>query len=358
MPIMDMLPKGDTLQIPLDAPTSFSATAGNAQVELTWTDPLDKYATPEGEVSETGDQLVSEWDHTVLVRKTGSQPAGPNDGTVVVSSSVRNQYQTTAYVDSGLTNDTTYYYGVFAYNKDGVASPGAFTNATPKAGAPLSELTEGTIIKINENGSPVEFYLAKHNYEPDLNGQGRELVVRKNSCGSGVAVSGSSRDYEESTQDRWMWNTYKNRLSTAVKNAQGLTNIYALDYISGSPSGHVGTVVLDKSVFALSGTELGAPQGNFGWCGDKLPVADQIRKTEPDDYDGDSNNLNYWTRSYQQGPEPPDPAGCLVLYIEPDGSWNGIGSHQVYMAYRPAFTLPDTARVGPDLALDESSLTS
>ena len=137
MPVMDMLPKGDTLQIPLDAPTSFSATAGNAQVELTWTDPLDKYATPEGEVSETGDQLVSEWDHTVLVRKTGSQPAGPNDGTVVVSSSVRNQYQTTAYVDSGLTNDTTYYYGVFAYNEDGVASSGAFVNATPQSYSPV-----------------------------------------------------------------------------------------------------------------------------------------------------------------------------------------------------------------------------
>lgn len=51
---------GSTLRIPLDAPTAFAATAGNAQVSLTWTDPLDKYATPEGEVSETGDQLVSE----------------------------------------------------------------------------------------------------------------------------------------------------------------------------------------------------------------------------------------------------------------------------------------------------------
>lgn len=124
---------GSTLQIPLDAPSSLAATAGNAQVELTWTDPADKYATPEGEVSESGDQLVSEWSHTVLVRKTGSQPTGPNDGTVVVSSSVRNQYQTTAYVDSGLTNDTLYYYGVFSYNKDGVASAGAFVSATPEA---------------------------------------------------------------------------------------------------------------------------------------------------------------------------------------------------------------------------------
>ena len=350
MPVMNMFPGGSTLQIPLDAPTSFSATAGNAQVELTWTDPLDKYATPEGEVSETGDQLVSEWDHTVLVRKTGSQPAGPNDGTVVVSSSVRNQYQTTAYVDSGLTNDTTYYYGVFAYNKDGVASSGTFVNATPVAGWFLRDLAEGTIIKINENGSPKEFYLAKHNYEPDLNGQGRELVVRKNSCGFGTAGSGTSREYEESTQDRWMRNTYNNRLSTAVKNAQGLTNIRVL---KGN-----GTEVLDKSVFALSGTELGITQSNmFGWCGDELPVADAIRATEPDEYTGNTDAYRYWTRSYSQTFDA-DVVGCPVLWIYKDGSQGNYGSHQLSLAYRPAFTLPSTARVGPDLALDESSLTS
>lgn len=159
MPVMNMLPGGSTLQIPLEACTAFSASAGNAKVELTWTDPKDKYATPEGDISDTGDQLVSEWDHTVLVRKTGSQPAGPNDGTVVVSSSVRNQYQTTAYVDSGLTNDTTYYYGVFAYNKDGVASSGAFVSATPQAGTPIGNLNVGDIVKTTLNGAPTEFLI-------------------------------------------------------------------------------------------------------------------------------------------------------------------------------------------------------
>lgn len=171
MPVMNMFPGGSTLQIPLDAPTSFSATAGNAQVELTWTDPLDKYATPEGEVSETGDQLVSEWDHTVLVRKTGSQPVGPNDGTVVVSSSVRNQYQTAAYVDSGLTNDTTYYYGVFAYNKDGVASSGAFVNATPKSRSPvLNENTWDIIQEVAAEGSASSLWAVGDCKELVLNG--------------------------------------------------------------------------------------------------------------------------------------------------------------------------------------------
>ena len=166
MPGMNMFPGGTTLQIPLDAPAGFTAEAGNAQVTLTWTDPKDKYATPEGETAQDPDQLVSVWDHTVLVRKTGSQPAGPNDGTVVVSSSVRDQYASTGYVDTGLQNDTTYYYGVFAYNADGVTSPGAFASATPIAGTPLGNLAEGTLIKILENGSPVEFCLAKHSYEP------------------------------------------------------------------------------------------------------------------------------------------------------------------------------------------------
>lgn len=54
-----MMPSGSTLQIPLDACTNFSGEAGNAQVTLTWTDPKDKYATPEGETAQDPDQLVS-----------------------------------------------------------------------------------------------------------------------------------------------------------------------------------------------------------------------------------------------------------------------------------------------------------
>lgn len=91
----------DTLQVPLDPPVNLTATAGNAKVSLTWMDPVDKYATPEGETAQDPQQLVSEWDYTVLVRKVGSQPNDPNDGTVVTKSSIRNQYQTSPYEDTG-----------------------------------------------------------------------------------------------------------------------------------------------------------------------------------------------------------------------------------------------------------------
>lgn len=118
----------DELQVPLDAVTNLTSVAGNGQVRLTWMDPKDKYATPEGETAQDPDQLVSKWAYTRIVRKVGSQPTGPNDGVAVVSSEVRNAYQTEPFVDTGLENDTTYYYGAFAYNEDGVVSEGAFTS--------------------------------------------------------------------------------------------------------------------------------------------------------------------------------------------------------------------------------------
>ena len=119
------------LEIPLDPCTNLVAVAGNGQVSLTWTDPKDKYATPEGEAMEDTDQLVSEWSHTIVVRKVGSQPQGPNDGTIITSSSVRNQYQMNSYNDTLVEDGTRYYYGIFACNKDGIYSDGVFADGMP-----------------------------------------------------------------------------------------------------------------------------------------------------------------------------------------------------------------------------------
>ena len=47
------------------------------------------------------------------------------------------------------------------------------------SGKPLGNFSEGDIIQLNEGGVPVDFYVAKHDYESGLNGAGRTLVVRK-----------------------------------------------------------------------------------------------------------------------------------------------------------------------------------
>ena len=105
---------GDTdLQIPLDPPSSFVAQASMGRVELSWIDPKNKYAT---------DQLVSVWSYTKVVRKEGSLPTNPDDGVIILTSTVYNQYQNTIYNDTSVENGKSYYYSVYAYNTDGVYS--------------------------------------------------------------------------------------------------------------------------------------------------------------------------------------------------------------------------------------------
>lgn len=68
------------------------------------------------------------WKYTKVIRKVGSQPQNPYDGTLVVESGVRDQYASTPYVDTGLANDTTYFYAAYAYTTQFVVSEGAFTS--------------------------------------------------------------------------------------------------------------------------------------------------------------------------------------------------------------------------------------
>lgn len=338
MPGINMMPSGSTLQIPLDACTNFSGEAGNAQVTLTWTDPKDKYATPEGETAQDPDQLVSVWEYTQIIRKTGSQPTGPHDGELVVSSSVRDQYATTGFVDNGLTNDTLYYYAAYAYNTDGVASEGAFTSATPIAGTPLSQLAEGTLIKILENGSPVEFYLAKHSYEPSLNGEGRELLVRKDCLPArawGNNVKNGNR-YANSLIFNWGNNDYFNQLSDYTKNAITGTNI---KYIVGGGDDSVAT--LNTKIFILSGGEF----ESFFNDGEVLPTASILRIAY---YNG--LQCYQWTRTPINYIDNVD---VQVLDREGEVTSGNCGNSGSYYP-RPCFTLPNTAFVDADLNLIEA----
>lgn len=128
------------LQIPLDSVTNFTVVPDNGFVSISWTDPDDKYATPEGQIAQDPQQLVSEFDYTIIVRKEGVQPVNFKDGDVVVLSATRNQYQNTPYIDSGVEYETTYYYAAWAFNKDGVPSDGVFAEPViPKYYDPVLE---------------------------------------------------------------------------------------------------------------------------------------------------------------------------------------------------------------------------
>lgn len=327
----------DDLQVPLDPCTNFRAEAGNGSVTLYWDDPVDKYATPEGETAQDPQQLVSVWDHTIVVRKVGSQPANPNDGIVVTSSGVRDQYLTTGYTDASLTNDTTYYYGAFAINEDGVASDGDFTSATPIAGTPLAELAEGTLIKIQENGAPVEFYLAKHNYEPSLNGEGRELLVRKDCYDRRSWNTENINMWEYSSMLSWLNSSYKALFSANVQEQMGLTK-YRFNVGSGNDSA---TNHAD-AVFILSMREFGLDMIETSYDGSsQLPIASILSVANLN-----GSSTNQWTRTARND-------NFSVVYVATDGS---VRTNRCSYAYgcRPVFTLPSTVMIDPNLNLIES----
>ena len=112
------------VSIPLEAPTGFSGTSGDGTATITWTDPVNKYANPGGE-------LVSDWSHDIVIRKQGSAPSSPTDGVQILQTTTRDQAASEPYVDSGLTNDQEYYYGIYAYNQFGLESEGLIGSVTP-----------------------------------------------------------------------------------------------------------------------------------------------------------------------------------------------------------------------------------
>ena len=82
---------------------NLKATSKGTNVSLTWEDPDD-----------------DTWASTRIVRKTGGYPTSETDGTIVTTTYIKNQHQSSPFVDSGLALDTTYYYRAFSCSVDGI----------------------------------------------------------------------------------------------------------------------------------------------------------------------------------------------------------------------------------------------
>ena len=63
-------------------------------VKLYWEDPADGYA---------------QWGKTIIVKKEGSWPESPTDGSVVVTTTTRDQYKKKPYIDTQENSDNWYY---------------------------------------------------------------------------------------------------------------------------------------------------------------------------------------------------------------------------------------------------------
>ena len=211
------------------------------------------------------------------------------------------------------------------------------TSMVGPSGIPLSDYAEGDIIKLNEGGSPVEFYVAKHDYESGLNGAGRTLVVRKeiiNYIPSYEEMFDSDiiNAYATSDIDSYFNGTYKNLLDPVIQTAIGATKFY---YTPGNGNNTVG--ILERPVFALSMTELGKTYPySINVEGSILPSSATILIALKD-----GSPYEYWTRT------PIIQNNIAACTINRDGSFSAPNCNS-QNGYRPCFTLPSTLLFNPD----------
>lgn len=192
----------------------------------------------------------------------------------------------------------------------------------------LAEMAEGTLVKMNESGAPVEFYVACHNYEQSLNGAGRTLVVRKDCYDQRVWHSFNLNAWVSCTLRDWLNGDYKALLDSGIQELIGTTTYL---YTPGRGNWTVNT--RSDAVFLLSLTELGKPHTYANVEGFALPIASTLQIA----YQGGSATTQ-WTRS----PSTSDITHAWRLDSS-GGNYYSVCSGSY--GSRPCFTLPSTVLV-------------
>lgn len=190
----------------------------------------------------------------------------------------------------------------------------------------LSSLTEGSLVSVLENGKLTPFYVAKHNYEADLNGEGRTLLMRKTSYDSRAVNSSNANAFATSTLYAWMNGEYKSMLSGTVQGEIGTTSY------PNTESGGKAAITGRGAVFLASLTEFGLKDGSGSPVeGTTLPLANQLYIC----YDTSGNAVSQWTRT------PVENDTQRVYYASSVGTAGAVTATSS-LAVRPCFTLPDT----------------
>ena len=102
---------------PINTPSSFSASASGTSAMLNWTTGVTD----------------SDFSGVTIRRSTTSHPTSASDGIAVTSTMT----SASSFIDSGLSNGTTYYYTIFNETADGYYSSGVTSTVTISPDAPL-----------------------------------------------------------------------------------------------------------------------------------------------------------------------------------------------------------------------------
>lgn len=199
------------------------------------------------------------------------------------------------------------------------------------ATAKLSTKAIGSIVKIKENGTAVNFIVLKHGYPSD--GNGRTLLLRESLYDTRQWHTSNVNAYASSAIDTWLTGTYLNLIDSDIRAQIAAVNI---PYTIGN--GNTTTTTLSRKVFLLSGTEVGFTHSYMKTEGTALSF-----------FNSNAARIAYLngtaTRWWLRSPYTSGTANAWRVYT--DGTYN-YGSCSNSYGSRPAFTLPSSLSVSDD----------
>lgn len=233
----------------------------------------------------------------------------------------------------------------------------------------MSDMSDGSIVKVLEGGQYIDYIIAARNYESGLNGAGGTLFVRKEMLGIPAWNNTAVNAYSGSTIDTYINDNFKNALSSYVQSKIRRTKFY---YTPGNGNKSLST--LSRDVFLLSAKELAYNDSYNGQMWGKgcngegmlLPTALKIFESCQS-----TNQQLYiaWTRTpvydaryfgIPSGHNTDSAVGCFyipsrgyVSYGNYPVTRNGdYGSSERY-GYQPAFVVDSDLKLGIDNRIEE-----
>lgn len=233
----------------------------------------------------------------------------------------------------------------------------------------MSDMSDGSIVKVLEGGQYIDYIIAARNYESGLNGAGGTLFVRKEMLGIPAWNNTAVNAYSGSTIDTYINDNFKNALSSYVQSKIRRTKFY---YTPGNGNKSLST--LSRDVFLLSAKELAYNDSYNGQMWGKgcngegmlLPTALKIFESCQS-----TNQQLYiaWTRTpvydaryfgIPSGHNTDSAVGCFyipsrgyVSYGNYPVTRNGdYGSRERY-GYQPAFVVDSDLKLGIDNRIEE-----
>lgn len=234
----------------------------------------------------------------------------------------------------------------------------------------MSDMADGSTVKILEGGNYVDFIIAARDYESSLNGTGGTLLVRKEMLGTPAWNSTAVNAYSGSTIDTYLNDNFKNALSSYIQSKIRKTKFY---YTPGN--GNTSLSTLSRNVFLLSAKEIAYNEYTNGqmWgkgCngeGSLLPTALKIFEAFP----SSSTGVVYitWTRtpvynaSYfgiPSGHNTDSAVGCWYTDSSDRVSYSSYPTTRKWdydttqhYGYQPAFVVDSNLKIGIDNRIEE-----